>query len=113
MGVSVGGYAIILFGSLCNINNVIAYISITMFQNRMINSKYFNLKYIINNKTKYILYGNTNIKDENDCHHISQCNNLNNFTNINIIYKNGLNMKELRDNGIIKNDIDKILVNFN
>ena len=112
MGVSAGGYASILFGSLCNINNVIAYIPITMFQNRMIDSKYFNLKNIINNKTKYILYGNTNNKDKNDCHHISQCNNLNNFTNINIIYKNGLNMKELRDNGIIKNDINKILVNY-
>lgn len=123
MGVSSGGYASILFGSLCNVNNVIAYIPKTKpspngigLKNQIpyiiIDKRYKDLKNIINNKTKYILYGDTSIKNENDNHHISQCINLNSFNNVKIIKYNGLNMKTLRDNGIIKKNIDNILINY-
>lgn len=110
MGISAGGYASILFGSLCNITNVISFIPRTKLINP-IEKKYKDLKMIVNNKTNYILYGNTQIKQINDNHHISQCNNLDCFKNVKIIYNNGLNMKQLRDSGVIKKMIDHILIN--
>ena len=70
------------------------------------------MKLIVNNQTNYILYGDTKIKNENDNHHISQCNNLNCFQNVKIIYNKGLNMRVLRDNGTIKKIIDNILINY-
>jgi predicted esterase YcpF (UPF0227 family) len=97
MGVSAGGYASILFGSLCNISNVIAFKPRTTYHNKMINSKYFNLKNIINNNTNYILFGDLSFNDINNDHHISHCNNL--------------NMKNLRDDNTIKLLIDNILYN--
>jgi predicted esterase YcpF (UPF0227 family) len=62
MGVSAGGYAAILFGSLCNVSNVISFIPQTILKNP-INPKYKNLKEVVNNTTKYLLYGDLNIKD--------------------------------------------------
>lgn len=101
----------ILFGSLCNVSSVIAFIPRTKLINP-INKKYGDLKLIVNNQTNYILYGDTKIKNENDNHHISQCNNLNCFQNVKIIYNKGLNMRVLRDNGTIKKIIDNILINY-
>jgi len=108
MGVSAGGYASILFGSLCNINSVIAFIPRTKLINP-IDKKYADLKLIINNQTNYILYGDTEVKDENNNHHISQCNHLDCFKNVEIIYNKGLIMRVLRDNGTIKKIVDNIL----
>ena len=109
MGVSAGGYASILFGSLCNVSNVIAFGPRTTFDKKMIDSRYFNLKNIINNKTEYILHGDKKIKDKNNHHHISQCMNLHCFKNVKIIQHDGLDMRTLRDNGTIKQQLDRIL----
>jgi len=110
MGISAGGYASILFGSLCNISNVIAFKPRTLFSKEMTDSRYFNLKNIINNKTKYILHGDLSVKDKKNNHHILQCTNLNCFNNVKIInHHKILNMKTLRDNGTIKQQIDNIL----
>ena len=108
MGVSAGGYASILFGSLCNASSVIAFIPRTKLNNA-IDKKYQDLKTILNNQTEYILHGDTNVQDKNNNHHISQCNCLDCFQNVKIIYHRGLNMKKLRDNGTIKKNIDNIL----
>ena len=110
MGVSSGGYASILFGSLCNVSSVLAFVPRTKLINP-INKKYGDLKIIVNNQTDYILYGDTNVKDKYDNHHISQCNNLDCFKNVKIIYNKKLDMKVLRDNGEIKKNIDNILTN--
>ena len=108
MGVSSGGYASILFGSLCNVNSVIAFIPRTKLNNA-IDKKYEDLKIIINNKTEYILHGDTSVQEKNNNHHISQCNYLKCFQNVKIFYHKELEMKNLRDNGIIKNNISNIL----
>jgi hypothetical protein len=109
MGTSAGGYASILFGSLCNnVNYVVSFIPQTTIK-RPINLKYSNLKKIINKKTKYILYGNKSIKNINDLHHISQCENIECFPNVTIIKNQSCNLKELRDNGTIKKIIDDII----
>jgi len=111
MGVSAGGYASILFGSLCNVSSVIAFIPRTKLINP-INKKYGDLKLIVNNQTDYILYGDPKVKSLHDNHHISQCNYLECFKNVKIIYNKGFNMRVLRDNGTIKKIIDNILINY-
>jgi len=110
MGVSAGGYASILFGSLCNnVTNVISFIPQTILINP-INVDYSNLKSIINNNTKYVLYGETGVTNINGFHHISQCENIKCFANVEIIKKNTINLKQMRDNGDIKKIIDDILI---
>lgn len=110
MGVSAGGYASILFGSLCNnVTNVISFIPQTILTNP-INLDYSNLNPIINNNTKYILYGETSVTNINHFHHISQCENIECFANVEIIKKYTINLKEMRDNGDIKKIIDDILI---
>lgn len=111
MGTSAGGYAAILFGSICNnITNVISFIPQTIIDNPK-NSNYSNLKNIINKNTKYLLYGDTSISDINDLHHISHCENIKCFENVKIIKSDCCNLKNLRDNGFIKNTLDSILFN--
>lgn len=110
MGTSAGGYASILFGSLCsNVNNVISFMPQTIIK-EPINLNYSSLKNIINNNTKYILYGNTSITDINDVHHILHCENIECFTNVEIIRNNNCDMKHLRDSGFIKKLIDDIIL---
>ena len=107
MGVSAGGYASILFGSLCNVTNVMAFIPRTKLHNAL-DKKYEDLKTVINNQTEYVLYGDPNVMGTYDNHHISQCNYLDCFQNVTIVHYKNLNMKNLRDDGIIKKDIDDI-----
>lgn len=109
MGVSAGGYAAILFGSLCNVSHVISFIPHTIIKNA-IDKNYTNLKNIINKNTNYILYGDTSIKNINANHHISHCENISCFTNIKIIKNDGCKLKELRDNGFIKDIINDIIL---
>jgi hypothetical protein len=110
MGTSAGGYASILFGSLCyNINNVISFIPQTILDNP-INLNYSNLKNIINTNTSYLLYGDKSITYKNNSHHILHCENIKHFKNVKIINGNSCNLKNLRDNGFIKNTLDAILL---
>ena len=110
MGISAGGYGAILFGSMCNnVNHVISFIPQTIISNP-INSNYSNLKNVINKNTNYLLYGDKSVHDENDLHHIHQCENIECFTNVKIIKSEGCNLKELRDDGFIKKTIDDIIL---
>jgi len=110
MGTSAGGYGSILFGSMCdNITAVISFIPQTIITNP-INLNYSNLKNIINKNTKYILYGDNNIKNIYDFHHILHCENIECFSNVKIIKNNGCNLKKLRDSGFIKKTIDDIIL---
>ena len=109
MGTSAGGYAAILFGSLCNnVDGVISFIPQTILKNP-IDIRYENLKTIINNKTKYIIHGQAGISDINDLHHILHCENIENYRNIKVIKHNKYDIKQLRDTCVIKENIDSIL----
>jgi len=109
MGSSAGGYAAILFGSLCiNVNYVITFIPQTILKYG-INLNYLDLKNIINKNSIYILYGDTSIENVDDVHNISQCENIEEFTNVKIIKNNGCNLPVLRDSGFIKKIIDDLL----
>ena len=106
MGISAGGYASILFGSLCNVSNVVSFIPVNNITNP-INLKYKNLNNVINKTTKYLIYGDSNFND-NDIHNIKQYKKLESFSNVTIEIKNRLSMKIMRDKGEIKEIIDKI-----
>jgi len=109
MGTSAGGYGAILFGSMCyKVDHVISFIPQTIIKNP-IDLNYSNLKNIINNNTKYLLYGDKSIQDINDLHNILHCENIECFTNVKIIKSEGCNLKSLRDNGFIKKTIDDII----
>jgi len=110
MGVSAGGYASILFGSLCkDVSHVISFIPKVKLS-IPVNKKYENLKDVVaNTSTKYVLFGDTSITDIDDHHHISQCEILESFPNVSVIRKSRVDMKVLRDTGVIKNVIDSIL----
>lgn len=69
IGVSAGGYASILLGSLCNVSNVIAFIPTTKLV-KPINKKYEDLKTIVTNNTDYLIYGDSKVKNKYNDHHI-------------------------------------------
>ena len=114
MGVSAGGYASILFGSLCNVTNVISFIPRTTQSPFMTDKRYYNLNPVINNcnmkfpnKTKYLLIGNKSAPKGH--HHISHCHHLKHFENVRIMEYEKLNLRALRDNGKITEILDEIL----
>ena len=112
MGVSAGGYASILFGSLCDrVNTVIGFIPQTVLTSP-IDISYSNLKSILNSHTEYILYGDMSIIRPDDNHHISHCINIECFSNVTIIKEDRCILRELRDNGTIKELIDNALLKY-
>ena len=98
LGVSAGGYAAILFGSLLNITSVIAFIPQTVRRNQSnVDEKYRDIRKYINNSTKYYLYGDLSVSNMNDPHHISHCVRISHFPNVFITKKNYVNVKEMRN----------------
>ena len=111
-GNSGGGYAAILFGSLLKINTVIAFVPPTILRRtNIIDEKYRDISKYINDVTTYCIYGDESIINENNCHHISHCERINNKPNVTLIKKPILNLKNMRDSGelfiIFNNYINK------
>ena len=99
VGSSAGAYASILFGSLIKAENII----VLAFKPQTIIKEYYqynDLKKIINNSTKYYIYGDTKCdKNIDQLHHISHCDNLSEFENVFITKIHGFDLRNLRDNG--------------
>lgn len=116
IGVSAGGYGAILFGSLLNVDTVMAFTPQTILTEERINVKrygfkksdfemndnYLDLEPFINNTTNYLLYGDPKIRRPRNIHHLSQCTHIENHENVNIHEIPKLKMKTLRDNGYLK-----------
>ena len=85
MGTSAGGYASILFGSLLKVNTVLAFIPQTLVNFNGMDTKYADLKDIINDETNYIIHGDLSIENPFDNHHIKHCENIELFKNVNVI----------------------------
>jgi hypothetical protein len=120
IGISSGGYAAILFGSLLNITKVIAFIPQTILfkKDQGYNEKYIDLLPLINNTTKYYLYGDLSLKNKDNCHHISHCERINEARdkdrdkvrdNVFLTKYNNFNIRLLRNNGELLNILTKYL----
>lgn len=96
VGVSSGGYAAILFGSLAKANHVLAFIPQTKSP---CCRKYSDLQNFINKTTNYTLYANISIKDENDIHHASHCERIAHFPNVEVVRLPSVRLREMRNNG--------------
>lgn len=106
IGSSAGGYAAILFGSLLNVNKIIAFKPQTIIKSQKeIDNNYINLKQYINTTTKYYIYGDINVVNDN-LHHISHCENINIYPNVILNINYEIDLKKLRDNGTLKNIMD-------
>jgi len=116
IGISSGGYAAILFGSILHVNTVLAikpqtnlnYLEVdgmvggkSSFRIKKINlnQKYLNLSLVLNNKTKYICYGDLSVRQNTNCHHVLQCRNINKFKNVKVRELNKLDIKLMSTNG--------------
>jgi len=109
LGNSGGGYAAILFGSLLEVETVVAFVPQTIRHNDIVDEKYRDSSIFINNKTKYYIYGDTSILNTQDCHHISHCERIAHHPNVFLTKKNGLHLKEMRNNGELFNILKTII----
>jgi hypothetical protein len=109
IGVSSGGYAAILFGSLLNVTSVLAFIPQTILRLEVINEKYRDISTFINATTKYYICGDLSIKNVNDCHHISHCERIAHNENVFLIKKEYVNVKEMRNNGELYSILNKLV----
>jgi len=109
IGVSAGGYAAILFGSLLHATTVLAFIPQTLRKSKNIDENYRDLQPHINDTTQYILYADTSITNVQDFHHVSHCERLSHRPNVNVIKINEFNLKDIRDNGELFNILQEII----
>lgn len=96
--VGMGGYASILYGSLLNVNIVIAFLPTTKLEkNNNLNIKYIDLKKRINNKTIYHIYANR-LNNSFDLA-FSHSENIDEYPNVFINKYDNLNVFELYESG--------------
>ena len=113
VGVSAGGYAAILFGSLLNIQSVIAFKPPTkrLLLSPTIDEKYRDILPYVNNTTNYYLYTDESVKDVKNCHHSSHCLRMADKPNVHIVRKTVLDMKQMRDTHELYLILKKVVAN--
>jgi hypothetical protein len=111
IGVSCGGYAAILFGSLLNVSSVVAFVPQTVRIKKDVDEKYRDIQPYINDSTVYTIYGDTSIQNVNDVHHIRHCERIADFPNVRIIKKEGMDIRKMRDNGELYDILTSCLQN--
>mgnify|MGYP000246397858 CR=1 FL=1 len=99
LGASAGGYAAILFGSLLNVDSVIAFIPQTILKSNDRDENYRSIVPHMNTTTKYHIFGDVNILDETNCHHISHCENISMLPNVFLTKLYGVNLTTMKSNG--------------
>lgn len=120
IGASMGGFAALLYGSILNIDTIIAFRPQTFLSYVLpdflgdSNSLYLgrscnDVKLFINNKTKYYLYGDSAIKDPTDIHSINYCDNLELRSNIKIFRIDNFDIKDYKDKGELLKDFNLII----
>lgn len=114
LGISSGGYASILFGSLLNVTAIIAFIPQTIRDKKTIltyvDDKYADLVPFINATTKYFLYADSTFKNENDPHHISQCTRISHNTNVSITIKKKMKFSTMKTSGELFEIINNVII---
>jgi hypothetical protein len=111
LGVSSGGYAAVLFGSLVGATDVLAFMPQTLRRNsKHVDEQFRDLSDYINPTTQYYLYGDLSVTDPTHHHHISHCERIaENRTNVNVINKQKINLREMRDSGELVSVLQNII----
>lgn len=101
LGMSSGGYAAILFGSLVGATDVLAFMPQTLRRNvKHVDEQFRDLSDHINPNTRYYLYGDSSITDSMNYHHVSHCQRIaENNSNVHLTNKQKINLREMRDSG--------------
>jgi hypothetical protein len=99
VGVSAGGYASILFGSLLKVNDVIAITPQTKLKAVFFDDTYRDLTNLINSTTNYILIADTSVEHPEHMHHISHCERIEHYANVVVLRKNKVYVGLMRDDG--------------
>lgn len=106
LGNSAGGYAAILFGSLLNVDSVLAFVpqtDLSHIDKPGFDKRYLNSSPFINDSTNYVIYGrNSTTLSEDPLHHISHCENLIQHRRVTVHSLPFLDLKVWRDNGLLK-----------
>lgn len=119
VGASMGGYAAILFGSILNVDAVVAFRPQTFIKNCIADydPKYEDVLPYINEITKYYIYGDEAIEDKDDVHSIQHCyrlfeedDNKNKHLKLNKFIN--FDLKSYKDSGKLKEDFDTILMDI-
>jgi hypothetical protein len=111
LGVSSGGYAAILFGSLLGVSKVLAFIPQTIrCVNQNVEEKYRDILPYFSHTTQYHLYADITVKKENDPHHISQCERFAIADNVKVIKHDKFNLKTMRDSGELYTILSELIV---
>jgi hypothetical protein len=106
IGTSAGGYAAILFGSLCNVTNVVAFIPQTVLVAPH-DATYGDLAPLLNTTTRYLLFGDPLISEGN--HDFAHCARVAKVANVTLSRVPQLKMKTLRDNGTLAAILDGLM----
>lgn len=101
VGVSAGGYAAILFGSLLEVDCVISFIPQTIISEE----PYSDLALYINDSTQFYLFCSLN----DPSHDLVHCQNIIHLDNVHLNVVNKLDMKQLRDSGELLNIFNTVL----
>jgi hypothetical protein len=105
IGVSSGGYAAILFGSLLKITGVLAFIPPTRLYGKGITHCDLNL--YIHKDTQYLLVGD--LSETQSYHHIDHCRHLAHHPNVEIVSEVKVNLPEMRDDGRLLSYLSRLI----
>ena len=111
IGLSSGGYAAILFGSLLGISDVIAFYPQTLLRKPKVDEKYRDISKYINDYTTYHLYGDLSKINKIGCHHVSHCERIAHHPNVYLTKKSNIDMKSMRDSGELYTILNNIIEN--
>lgn len=110
LGVSAGGYAAILFGSLLKVKAVVAFVPQTVRDSNQIdvNPKYVDISPYIHPNTHYYFVADTHPKIT-DPHHASHCTRFAHHKNVHIYYKHVVHLPQMRNSGELLHIISRVL----
>jgi len=103
IGNSAGGYAALMYGSILNINSIIAFNPPTKMCDYITTKPneqhYRDAKDYISPTTDYYIFGDLSVSSKDDPHHISHCQNIAANPNVNLVLKEQINLVKMRDEG--------------
>lgn len=109
IGVSAGGYAAMLFGSLLNVDNVLAFLPQTLLRSPKFKDEYRELLPFLNKQTCYKLIGDKNINNSLHIHDISHCDRVAHLPNVTVIRLQNVSVAHMRSNGMLYDFLKSVI----